>query len=393
MKIVYKYTTGVLLISLAVATNIANASIVTGSRAKSSSASTLTNRFTGRSEHISCRGPRGHRGIEIIGNRQLQKNKNKDMGNMNDSDKRPDKGTDDSEKRPNKGMGDSQSERRPTSPDPESSPECVALFDDCRSDEDCCDDDHDCDDGQCCVREGSPCGRDRECCDGNCNNGRCRDCVELLDDCRRDGDCCEDDHECRDNQCCITIGGRCGDDEECCEKNCENGRCRKARIDLMASYTQAALRHVAQNVCGEDPNNDLYVKRWLAKRVQETNSALEEAGVNAEIRVVYTRLWPVQMQGRPDFREASLTQQAIGQRFRACNGDSIFSCQEVRDYGADVVALIYHHSSDWEDGEETTNSLASYILVPLEGDNACGRVDASDAFTFSHEFGHVFVSH
>ena len=161
----------------------------------------------------------------------------------------------------------------------------------------------------------------------------------------------------------------------------------------MASYTEAALRHVARDVCGKNPDDDVYILRWIAKRVQETNMALEDAGVNAEIHVVHTRLWPVEMAGRPAFREASLTQQAIGQRFRACNGDSIFSCQDVRDYGADVVTLIHHHSFDWEDGEERTNSLASYMLIPLEADNPCGRVNASDVFTFSHEFGHVFVSH
>ena len=216
MKIANTYTTGVLLISLAVATKVSNACTVTDSHAKSSSASTLTNRFPLQDQNtFHNREPWEQRGIKIVGKRQLWIDTSMSADECVREGKRCDRDRECCN-------GNCHDGRCNTSP----SLECVGLFDDCHSDKDCCDDDHKCEDDWCCVREGRRCDRDRECCDGNCHNGRCRDCVGLLNDCHSDGDCCDDDHECEDGQCCVREGRRCDRDKECCDGNCDDGRCR-----------------------------------------------------------------------------------------------------------------------------------------------------------------------
>ena len=154
-------------------------------------------------------------------------------------------------------------------------------------------------------------------------------------------------------------------------------------VDIVVAYTKRARDYLAHALCGtcDDEATTVYMKRYIYQRFQETNHALREACVPKQFRIVLTREWPAALVEEPVTvsrqidptssglaDETALSESAIGEKF-ANRTESIFTEEDLDNYGADALALFYLHSDGYEDGGlYDENSL----LVPLLMKIPCG---------------------
>ena len=231
--------------------------------------------------------------------------------------------------------------------------------------------------------------------------GTCRECDErslgTCDLCDNHGKICE-----RSSGQCIPAS-----DPFC---DASNG----SVIDAVVYFTTGAKAYIAQEICRKNgAGAEKYIKRYIAQRVKETNDALSQACVGAQIRVVHTTELPntgfqaMSCAGLACKNETELPHERLSYLFSGKDdkllGDSFgVTNDSTQNYGADIVVFVYHHSLDWKGGQSHHNYqslLTSRIIIPLQMEVPCGfaglfmtKEETEDWYEFPNQIGHFMVS-
>ena len=106
------------------------------------------------------------------------------------------------------------------------------IGDKCSEDDKCCVENKlKCEFEKCCGNIGFKCSNNDECCDLNCEDGSCKkpkvECTKKDNECSANDDCCDDLNCNSDNICadCKLKNVNCSDSNECCNENCSGGKC------------------------------------------------------------------------------------------------------------------------------------------------------------------------
>lgn len=261
-----------------------------------------------------------------------------------------------------------------------------------------------CEHGQFCDDSGycKSISVDAQSCPVSCGGGGCQRC-----DLTTFGKCVP----------CEYIGDRCEETSGVCmpaDIHCD--AYEKTTIDTMIFYTQSAKSFLSRGLCGDRSGGDVYMKRYIAQRIKETNYALDSSCVRAEFRVVHTGELPGNVFETIPCGDAVMCSSEI----ELARGESIasdyslanvflrpnafnISEDQVDDYGADVVVFLYLRSSDWMGGmalnytERYFLNTKGRVMVPLRMISPCRNSDetapgnSDEWLEFVNQIGHLMV--